>query len=175
MVGQPTTACGLGSDELLVGYSRGFYKDLGDRHHIDRDRPEEHWLARSTDGGVTWTHEHPGERGQLVPFGKSLHGTVPPNLKQIPPRPCPGGIDFLTPGFALTVRMTDVDRGPSRFFYSLDRGKEWRGPFSFPDLGTQGIAARTDYLIEGRNQCLVFLTAAKTDGEEGPSSLRAHS
>ena len=35
------------SNEILVGFSRGFYKDLGERHNIDRERPEEHLLARS--------------------------------------------------------------------------------------------------------------------------------
>ncbi len=33
-------------DEILVGFSAGYYKDLGaDRHAIDRERPEEHLLA----------------------------------------------------------------------------------------------------------------------------------
>ncbi|HKB42689.1 MAG TPA: carbon-nitrogen hydrolase family protein, partial [Gemmataceae bacterium] len=46
-------------DEILVGFSAGHYKDLGERHHIDRDKPEEHLLARSRDGGQTWTIENP--------------------------------------------------------------------------------------------------------------------
>ena len=51
-------------NEILVGYSRGYYRDLGaTRHHIDREKPEEFWLARSFDGGMTWTHEHPVKRG----------------------------------------------------------------------------------------------------------------
>ena len=51
-------------NEILVGYSRGYYKDLGaTRHHIDRDKPEEFWLARSADGGITWIHEHPAKKG----------------------------------------------------------------------------------------------------------------
>src|SRR5215467_3060172 len=41
-------------DEILVGFSRGYYKDRGPYHHIDHDRPEELLLARSRDGGVTW-------------------------------------------------------------------------------------------------------------------------
>ena len=44
-------------NEILVGFSRGFYQDLGDLPNIDRDRPEEHLLARSLDGGETWTIE----------------------------------------------------------------------------------------------------------------------
>src|SRR5688572_5647292 len=38
-------------DEILVGFSAGYFKDYGpDRHAIDRGRPEEHLLARSKDG-----------------------------------------------------------------------------------------------------------------------------
>src|SRR5438094_10092226 len=65
-------------DEILVGFSAGTYKDLGpDRHAIDRGRPEEHLLARSRDGGLTWAIEDPSKEGVLVPAGKMLHG-VPP-------------------------------------------------------------------------------------------------
>ena len=42
-------------DELLVGFARGYYKDLGEkRHNIDREKPEEHLFARSLNGGETW-------------------------------------------------------------------------------------------------------------------------
>src|SRR5271170_3297013 len=40
-------------DELLVGFSRGFDKDRGPFHHIDKERPEQFLLARSHDGGRT--------------------------------------------------------------------------------------------------------------------------
>src|SRR5437879_2039793 len=34
-------------DEILVGFSAGYYKDLGPgTHNIDHDQPEEHLLAR---------------------------------------------------------------------------------------------------------------------------------
>jgi len=154
-------------NEILVGFSRGFYKDMGPKHHnIDRDKPEEHLLARSLDGGETWTLEYPNEKGQLLPQGESLHGTdlgVPlPEWKD-----CPGDIDFTHPDFVMTIRMTDVNIGPSRFFYSYDRGKSWEGPFRFPDLDTPGIAARTDYLVNGPHDCTVFLTAGKSNKREG--------
>src|SRR6516164_7477596 len=46
-------------DEILVGFSAGYFKDHGpERHAIDHDRPEEHLLARSLDGGLTWTVEN---------------------------------------------------------------------------------------------------------------------
>ena len=34
-------------------------------------------------------------------------------------------------------------------------------------FGYTGIAARTDYLVSSVDECLVFLTASKADGEEG--------
>ena len=155
-------------DEILVGFSAGYFKDLGpERHAIDRDKPEEHLLARSRDGGKTWTIENPSEKGALIPTGKALHGVTPPRLKEQPWRDCPGGIDFTHPDFALTARMTDVNAGPSRFSYSTDRGKNWHGPFKLPLFDQMGIAARTDYIVNGKNNCTLFLTASKADGREG--------
>jgi hypothetical protein len=155
-------------NEILVGFGAGTMKDNGpERHAIDHDKPEEHLLARSLDGGETWSIENPAEHGALIPAGKALHGIAPPQLKQPVPIDCPGDIDFTHPDFALTVRMTDADVGPSRFYYSLDRGHRWQGPFKLPQFDTPGIAARTDYVVNGRHDCLLFLTAAKRDGEEG--------
>ena len=64
-------------NEILVGFSKGYYKDLGDRHHIDRDKPEAHMLSRSLDGGETWAVEDPGANGYLITEGDVLprHGT----------------------------------------------------------------------------------------------------
>jgi photosystem II stability/assembly factor-like uncharacterized protein len=83
------------------------------------------------------------------------------------PVDCPGGIPFADPNFALTVRMEDIHVGPSRFYYTTDRGKSWQGPFRVPDFGQKGIAARTDYIINGPDDCTLFLTAAKSNGREG--------
>ena len=154
-------------NEILVGFSRGYYKDLGERHNIDREKPEEHLLARSRDGGETWTIENPAEQGALIPTGQALHGIAPPGRKEKPWTDCPGDIDFTHPDFAMTLRMTDVNAGPSRFYYSIDRGHQWAGPFRLPLFGQRGIAARTDYLVNGPSDCLLFLTAAKANGEEG--------
>ena len=154
--------------EIVVGFSAGYYKDLGPtRHHIDRKRPEEHLLARSRDGGVTWRIENPSAKGVLVPQGPGLHGTRPPGLVEAKPIDCPGGIDFAHPDFAMTVRMWSVDRGPSRFYWSTDRCLTWSGPFKLPLFGRKGIAARTDYIVNGPKDCMLFLTAAKSNGQEG--------
>src|SRR5580693_3029078 len=43
-------------DEIVVGSSAGYYKDLGPGiHAIDRHKPEYHLLARSLDGGHSWS------------------------------------------------------------------------------------------------------------------------
>jgi hypothetical protein len=157
-------------DEILVGFGAGYYKDLGfERHNIDHDRAEEHLLARSTDGGRTWKIENPAEQGVLIPVGKALHGVTPPGLVEKPWQDCPGGIDFTNPDFAMTLRMTDADVGPSRFHYSTDRGHTWKGPFrlALVDHPEINIAARTDYIVNSKDDCLLFLTAAKPDREEG--------
>jgi Neuraminidase (sialidase) len=67
----------------------------------------------------------------------------------------------------LTARMADIHIGPSRFYYSYDRGKTWNGPFRIPSFGQKGIAARTDYLVDGNHELTMFLTAAKSNGKEG--------
>ncbi len=95
------------------------------------------------------------------------HGTVPPGYHEAAPVPCPGGIHFDHPDFAMTLRMSSVDTGVSRFYYSYDRGHTWRGPFQLPLFGQPGIAARTDYIVNSDQECLVFLTSSKANNREG--------
>ena len=154
-------------DEILVGFSKGYYKNLGDRHHIDREKPEMHMLARSLDGGETWTVEDPGAKGYLLTEGGFLHGVPRPGIEIPPLQDSPGGIDFTHPDFALTMRTNDIDSGVGRFFYSYDRGHSWEGPYRLPSFGAPGLAPRTDYLVNGKNDCMLFITAAKLNGEEG--------
>src|ERR1035438_6497962 len=47
------------NNEIVVGFERGYFHFSDQRHSIDWDRPAEHVLARSLDGGLTWTLEHP--------------------------------------------------------------------------------------------------------------------
>src|SRR5262249_46881632 len=61
-------------DEILVGFSRGYYKDRGRFHHIDHDRPEEFLLARSRDGGASWSVELPRPPGALAGTPGMRHG-----------------------------------------------------------------------------------------------------
>ncbi len=155
-------------NEILVGFSAGYHKDLGPtRHNIDHAKPEEHLLARSLDGGRTWSVEDPARQHVLIGTAGMRHGTVPPGATEPEPVDCPGGIDFSHPGFAMTCRMAGVHTGVSRFYYSYDRGHSWKGPFRLPLFGQPGIAARTDYLVNGPRDCLLFLTASKSNRREG--------
>lgn len=156
-------------NEILVGFSIGDHKDLGERHNIDREKPEHHVLARSIDGGHSWKLEYPAEQHVLVgPTGRGFrHGTLPPGQYEAEPIDCPGGVDFTHPDFAMTLRMTKSDSGVSRFYYSYDRGQTWKGPFKLPMMGQKGISARTDMVINGKHDCLFFLTVAKQNNQEG--------
>lgn len=155
-------------DEIVVGFSAGYYKYLGPkRHAIDRERPEYHLLARSRDGGRSWAITNPAEQHVLLGTAGMRHGTVPPGYTEPAPVDSPGEIDFTHPDFAMTVRMSDVHTGESRFYYSTDRANSWSGPFILPTFGQKGIAARTDYIVNGKHDCTLFLTASKSNNREG--------
>lgn len=153
-------------EEILFGFSWGHMRPGGAEagHPIDRQRPEEHMLARSLDAGRTWALEKPAG---LTPPPVPGHIAGVPTEKGRAVSRLETPIDFTAPGFALTARMSDIHTGPSWFFYTTDRGRTWSGPFALPDFGQKGIAARTDYLVDGPRALTMFLTASKSDGREG--------
>jgi hypothetical protein len=66
---------------------------------------------------------------------------------------CPGDINFAHPNFAMRVDANQL-------FISYNRGKTWRGPFHFPDFQIgQPLTARTDYIVNGPQDSLIFLSA----------------
>ena len=157
-------------NEILVGFAKGYYKDLGPKmHNIDRNKPELHILARSLDGGETWKIEDPCSSGTgdlFVPNHGSYHGIERTDVKLQRVVPCKG-INFENPNLAFTLRMTNADGGESRFWYSYNRGHSWKRPSKLPDFNTFGTAARTDYIIDGKKECTLFITVAKSDHKEG--------
>jgi hypothetical protein len=72
-------------------------------------------------------------------------------------------MNFTHPDFALKCRG-------NKFYYSYDRCKNWSGPFKLPALGSLTVKARTDYIVNGPNDCLLFLTSDKPDDIEGQVS-----
>ena len=148
-------------NEIVVGFSAAYFQWIGpDRHPYDRSRPEEPYLARSVDSGETWTIE---PTPSLVPPEGMYTASGPGGKASDLSEP----LDFTQPGFCMTFRMTDAQKGHSWFFYSYDRGMSWKGPFNFPMLGQKAIMARTDYIVNGKRDVLVFLTANKAAGGEG--------
>ena len=155
-------------NEILVGFGRGYYKNLGtERHNIDRERPEEHLFARSLDGGKTWSIEEPAKDGVMIARGESLHGIEPAPEKMKPITQLQKPMDFSKPGFVLKFWMLSSGEGPSIFYYSYDKGKTWEGPYSLKVNKLTSIAARNDYMIEDHNSCQAYFTAAKSDHREG--------
>ena len=144
--------------EILVGFSEGEYV-VQDGHNVGRTTESN--LARSLDGGWSWTIEDPDN---YVRFGGPE------------PQPSPGGFDFADPGFAMRIaatgyRASDDTRG--HFFVSMDKGKRWSGPYRFnglnesPELRGLDFTARTEYVVRGRSSCLIMMSARNPQMELG--------
>jgi hypothetical protein len=143
--------------EMLVGFTYGT-PVLRDGHDIDEDGLIYSVLARSLDGGETWAMENPsGFAGddKPAPIGDP-----------------PGGIDFADPDLVLTVKshiLRAMGGEGESFYYSYDRGHNWKGAHHFgdlmsdPELAGQEFTARTDYLTEGPDRCVFFMSARKPD------------
>ena len=147
-------------NELLTGYTDGPWVEH-EGHNIGH--PQLTRLARSIDGGVSWTSENPdnfvGDGGEPVSS--------------------PGNFSFNHSGFALRVAATGyhgTDDPTGRFFVSFSRGKTWKGPYRFnglnddPNLQGMQITARTSYLVTGSDTCQLFMTA-RDPGLEHASRL----
>ena len=129
-------------NEILVGFVHGHYKENPTGgHDIDGDKPSDDLLARSLDGGETWSIEERVVRAPEAPT---------------PEKP----FDFTAPNVALNIRGGE-------WFISEDRGYTWTGPYPLVDVGRPGLLARTDYIIEGPQRVTAFLAAEKTNGGEG--------
>lgn len=153
-------------NEILTGFSIGYHKQsTGSIHYIDREKTEIHVLGRSLDGGETWSIEDPAKDGKLV-FAAEF-GTQRTDVAVPKPQKLKRPINFSDPNLALAVRFAGKKEKKSYFWFSTDRGKSWSGSFELPDFGMTGIEARTEYIINSEKECMLFLTASKSDGKEG--------
>lgn len=140
-------------DELVVGFTAGWFKHEDAGHAIDRTKPSFEWQARSLDGGLTWQAE------TNLPFAD--------HKAEAKPAPLNAPIDFTAPNFALMFRFGGLHVGPSWFYTSTDRCQNWQGPFAFAVSGVEKICTRTDLVILGKHDCLMFGSAAKSNNREG--------
>ncbi len=161
-------------NEIVVGFTVGYINPAGGFHARDVTRPFMPMQGRSRDGGDTWQAaptpcRTPGNRGMSADEHMIPELRVGPALGgENTPSPCPGGIDFTHPDFALMCARSGLGAGTVAWFYtSRDRCHTWDGPFSLPTFGQPGIEARTDYLVLSNSECLLFLTATKPNSQEG--------
>jgi len=152
-----------GGREILVGFTFGDFVEQKN-HNIkgvsDAASGLLNRLARSRDGGRTWTVE--------VPENFVGNGTVV--------KDSPGGFDFEAPDFALRVVGTGYHGSQDpmgAFLVSPDRGKTWQGAYRLgalmEDANLKGMAltARTRYLVTGPRSCLLFMSARPGESKPG--------
>lgn len=150
-------------DEILVGFVEAAHRETEGFHTYDQETARNKY-ARSLDGGETWTIEDAYERGQT---GFAYDHNISEDQADIPTTLEEPIEDFTDPGFAITFMRDDYHDGPSTFYYSMNQGKEWNGPYNFPNLGTNGVGTRTDYIVEGPQELSAFMNVAKENGREG--------
>lgn len=140
-------------DEIVVGYIEGTFQIQEKGHAISREKPRTPRLSRSLDGGKTWTQEMPSFLDE--------------NLKEAKPQSLDKAIDFSHPDFAMLFRYVDSGSGFSSFYVSLDRCKNWDGPYALPTFDRKAVAARTDYVVLGPHDIIAPITVVKENGREG--------
>jgi len=132
-------------EEILILHSDMTYHYYPNQHSFDRAKPGYTRLTRSRDGGKTWKSERTGA------FSREN-----PSVMKSP-------MDLTHPDFAFRS-SNDL------FWYSLDRGHTWNGPYQFPDFGLENdLTSRTDYMVYDEDTLLVFLSTkyspVKTSGD----------
>lgn len=142
-------------DEILVGFTQGEYV-VKNGHNISGI--EKSMFSRSLNGGDTWVMFDPDnflddENIKWQPTGKRLLTTP---------------LNFRHDGFAMRIFASgyhgnaDPEGG---FYYSYDRGATWNGPYylgnihNHKELIGKEITARTDYIINGEKEMILFISA----------------
>ena len=156
-------------NEIVVGFTVGYHKSDAGFHRRDRDKPFVGMQARSFDGGETWNvTETPCRLPARGTLSADEHVEERHRLAAEASFETPTRVDFTHPDFAMMCSRSGLRAGSYSWFYtSFDRCQSWKGPFRLPMFDYTGIAARTDYLVSSPDECLLFLTASKSDGEEG--------
>ena len=149
-------------NEILVGYNHGrFIEQEG--HKVENPKNA---LARSLNGGKSWTSYFPENIAE----------------EKIKPEKITEKINFKSKGFALRIRGqgyhgNNIDE--SVLYYTYDKGYTWRGPYSISGLsdmeqlkGMVSITSRTDYIVEGKHQCIMFFSASSGPWKDKTFAVR---
>lgn len=152
-------------NEILVGFERGFYKkNENGEHSIDFSKPQKNVIARSKDGGETWTWTDPenyvgdfgpGEYKYNLALNRGLEGSDTSGNNGNKHVSYASEINFAHPDFAMRV-------SGNLFFISYNRGNTWNGPYLLPDFGRE-LTSRTDYIINGEKDCHFFVSVKDTN------------
>ena len=146
-------------NEILIAYERGEFDPtppIGDLHNLVYSTVTNR-LARSTDGGATWTHWDPPNWS-----GDRVDASSPP-----------GGVNFQSPGFLMKL---DAGKGNSfmpshspdgAWLYSTNKGATWNGPYTFrrlfdtAPLNQAGMimSSRTAYIVNSPSETFLFMSA----------------
>lgn len=153
-------------DEILVGFVAADHKEKTGHNYDPLTASNKY--ARSKDGGQSWIIEDAYSHGQTA---RGHDNNISDEKAALPSQISEAINDFTNPDFTLTFLRQNNNNGPTHFYYSNNRGADWRGPYKFPDLNTNGIANRTDYLVDGKNELSVFITAPKSNNKEGKVAL----
>lgn len=150
-------------DEILVGFVESEHLETEGFHSYNRETARNKY-ARSMDGGLTWDIVDAYDVGQTGwAFDNNLSDVEveePTILEQ-------SIKDFTNPDFIITWMRDNYHNGPSIFYYSNNRGHQWNGPYKFPNLETNGIGTRTDYIVDGPQELSTFVNVAKENAREG--------
>ena len=144
-------------DEMLAGYTSGEAQFTEPGHQVDYIHPHASYLARSMDGGETWTTWRPDN----YPGCTRTYIDEPGVIKE--------GLDLTSPGFVMRIEGNGYHgNSGSRWFYSMDKGQNWDGPFSFgsllshPELEGKEFTGRTAYIVDSSKECLLFLSVRES-------------
>jgi hypothetical protein len=136
-------------NEMAVAFECGWFEDRPDwqdGHARDGSRGNEDIVARSSDGGLTWTHK----KYDIMSSDDGI-------------RDIPEGMDFANPDFGFKCQG-------ERFYYTYDRGKNWFGPYRLRITGLSGayenIESHTCYIINGKKDGHFFFGVEPDDAED---------
>ena len=148
-------------DEIVVGFTESSYRESQTGHSMDHTKPCRGVIARSMDGGESWSIERPDK----YPQGFSFGGNRSPGFSEN--HNSPASLDFSDPDLSIRVQS-------DCFLISHDRCHNWEGPYLFPNIGsTDKFTARTDYIPLSKSSCLFFVSAKEPGVRGGPFTDRA--